>query len=79
MKVSSIACIALLLAVTALSCGGVKGEFGFKRFGDDTYHQSTDAGILSDEEVARYLSSRRSTASGTSALYARKRRWSGSM
>jgi len=53
MKVSSIACIALLLAVTALSCGGVKGEFGFKRFGDDTYHRIDGTPeFLSDEEVA---------------------------
>ncbi len=52
MKFSSIACIALLLAVTALSCG-VRGEFGFKRFGDDTYHRIDGLPEFpSDEEVA---------------------------
>jgi hypothetical protein len=41
MKVRSATCLALLLAMTALalSCLGVKGDFGFKRFGDDTYHR----------------------------------------
>jgi hypothetical protein len=53
MKVSSIACLALLLAVTALSCSGVKGTFGFKRFGDDTYHRIDGTPeFASDEEVA---------------------------
>lgn len=52
MKVSSIACLALLLAITVLSCG-VKGEFGFKRFGDDTYHRIDGMPeFASDEEVA---------------------------
>lgn len=51
MKVSSIACLALLLAVTALSCG-VRGEFGFKRFGDDIYHRIDGTPeFASDEDV----------------------------
>jgi hypothetical protein len=55
MKVRSIICLVLLLSMTALalSCGGVKGEFGFKRFGDDTYHRLDGAPeFASDEEIA---------------------------
>jgi hypothetical protein len=54
MNIRSVTCLALLLAMTALalSCG-VKGEFGFKRFGDDTYSKiGGTPEFASDEEIS---------------------------
>jgi hypothetical protein len=57
MKVRSMTCLTLLLAMTtlALSCGGVKGEFGFKRFGDDTYHRINGTPEFASDEVIDWV------------------------
>jgi hypothetical protein len=57
MKVRSMTCLTLLLAMTALalSCGGVKGEFGFKRFGDDTYHRIDGRAEFASDEVIDWV------------------------
>lgn len=50
---SSLAAAILALSFAALSCGGMKGEFGFKRFGEDAYRRAVEVPeFLSDEEIA---------------------------
>jgi hypothetical protein len=57
MKVRSVTCLALLLAITALalSCLGVKGDFGFKRFGDDTYRRIEGTPEFSSDETVDWV------------------------
>ncbi len=51
-RVSAVAA-GLALSLAVLACGGVKGEFGFKRFGDDAYRRAVETPeFLSDEEIA---------------------------
>ncbi|TFH43083.1 MAG: hypothetical protein E4G96_01990 [Chrysiogenales bacterium] len=45
--------VAIVISLTALSCGGMKGEFGFKMFGQDTYRHATGTPEFpADEEIA---------------------------